>query len=243
MKLGKFFGVGIGPGDPELLTLKAARVLGSVPVIFVPKAKITDEGMALQTLLKSIVPAKAVELRELVFPMSKDPLILRPAWETAREAILEVLRTGQDCAFITLGDTAIYSTYMNVLAELRAVEPGLVIETVAGISSYSQGAALLNLSLVEKDEGMAILPCLSEVEGMRADLEHFDTVVLMKVGRRFADLRELLRKMDLLKFSHLLLKIGTAEELVSSDLDSVDPTKVTYMSVVIVRKAASGIYS
>jgi precorrin-2/cobalt-factor-2 C20-methyltransferase len=242
MPLGKFYGVGIGPGDPELLTLKAARVLGKVPVIFVPKAKITDEGMALQILLNSVVSKQKAELRELIFPMSKDPAVLKPAWKTAREEVLKALRSGQDCAFITLGDTAIYSTYMNLLAELRRAEPGIVIETVAGIASYSQGAAMLNLSLCEKAERLAILPCLSEVEGMRAELERFDTVVLMKVGRRFADLRELLRAMGLLSCAHLLLKIGTPEELVSSDLDSVDPEKVSYMSLVIVRKPISGGY-
>jgi precorrin-2 C(20)-methyltransferase len=145
--LGKFFGVGIGPGDPELLTHQAARLLNSVPVIFVPKAKITDEGMALQILLNSVVNKTGAELRELVFPMSKDPAVLKPAWALAREAVLETLRQGKDCAFITLGDTAIYSTYMNLLAELRAAEPGLAIQTAAGISSFSAGAAMLNLSL------------------------------------------------------------------------------------------------
>jgi precorrin-2/cobalt-factor-2 C20-methyltransferase len=242
MPLGKFTGVGIGPGDPELLTVKATRVLASVPVIFVPKAKISDEGMALQILLGSVVSKTGAELRELVFPMSKDPEVLGPAWALAREAVLDALRAGQDCAFITLGDTAIYSTYMNLLAELRAAEPSLRIETVAGISSFSQGAALLNLSLCEKAERLAILPCLSEVDGMRPDLERFDTVVLMKVGRRFAALRELLRGMGLLGHSHLLLKMGTPAELISSDLDEVDPEKVTYMSLVIVRKPASGTY-
>ncbi|HTB22822.1 MAG TPA: precorrin-2 C(20)-methyltransferase [bacterium] len=238
--LGTFYGVGIGPGDPELLTTQALRVLSGVEVIFVPKAKITDEGLALGIVLKALTkgPAmgKKAELRELVFPMSKDPEVLRPAWEAARAAVLEVLRQGTDCAFITLGDTAIYSTYMNLLDALRKTEPGLRIVTAPGISSFSQAAAGLNLSLVEKAEKMAVLPCLSDVEGMRADLERFDCVVLMKVGRRFGALRELLRGMGLLAHSHLALKLGTPDEILTSDLDAVDPEKVTYMSLVIVRK-------
>jgi precorrin-2/cobalt-factor-2 C20-methyltransferase len=242
MNLGTFYGVGIGPGNPELLTHEARRVLGQVPVIFVPKAKITDEGLALQVLLTSVVAQTGAELRDLIFPMSKDPAVLRPAWATAREAILAVLRAGKDCAFITLGDTAIYSTYMNMVAELRRAEAELRIVTCAGVASYSAAAARLNLSLVEKAEKMAILPCLSDVAAMRPDLERFDCVVLMKVGRRFAELRELLRSMDLLKYSHLALKLGTEDELLSSDLDRVDPEKVTYMSLVIVRKPYHGGY-
>jgi len=242
MSLGIFHGVGIGPGDPELLTQQGQRILSSVPVIFVPKAKITDEGLALQILLGSVVAKTGAALKELVFPMSKDPEVLKPAWAEAREAVLATLRSGQDCAFITLGDTAIYSTYMNLLAELRQAEPKLKIVTAAGISSYSQAAAQLNLSLVEKAECMAILPCLSDVRAMVPDLERFDCIVLMKVGRRFADLRELLRTMGLLPYSHLALKIGTPQELLSSDLDSVDAEKVTYMSLVIVRKPFKGGY-
>lgn len=241
-ELGIFYGVGIGPGDPSLLTQQAQQLLSKVPVIFVPKAKITDEGLALQILLNSVVAKTGARLLDLVFPMSKDPDVLRPAWAIAREAILAELRQGKDCALITLGDTAIYSTYMNMVAELRKAEAGLQIVTSAGISSFSQAAALLNLSLVEKAERMAILPCLSEVEGMRPDLERFDCVVLMKVGRRFADLRELLRGMGLLPYSHLALKLGTPGELLSSDLDSVDPEIVTYMSLVIVRKPFKGGY-
>ncbi len=240
-ELGKFIGVGLGPGDAELLTLRAQSVLSRVPVILVPKARISDEVLALGILLKSVVRPGA-ELRELVFPMSIDPAVLRPAWEKARDEALAVLEKGLDCAFITLGDTAIYSTYMNLVAMLRESLPGLKVETVPGISSFSAGAALLNLSLCEKAEKMAVLPCLTEVEGMRPDLERFDTVVLMKVGRRFSDLREMLRGMGLLPHAHLLLKLGTPQELVSSDLDSVDPEKVTYMSVVIVRKPMKGGY-
>ena len=240
--LGTFHGVGIGPGNPELLTLQAVRTLKAAPVIFVPKAKISDEGMALQILLNSVVKESGGEIRELIFPMSKDPEILRPAWATAREAVLAALRTGQDAAFITLGDTAIYSTYMNLLAELRVAEPAVVIETCAGVSSFSAAAAMLNLSLCEKAETLAILPCLTEVMDMRKDLERFNTIVLMKVGRRFADLRELLRGMGLLPYSHLALKLGTPEELVTSDLDGVNPEKVTYMSLVIVRKPITGGY-
>lgn len=242
MSLGTFYGVGIGPGDPELLTQQARRVLSAVPVIFVPKAKITDEGLALQILLGSVVAKTGARLIDLHFPMSKDPEVLRPAWALAREAILEQLRLGKDCALINLGDSSIYSTYMNMVAELRKTEPDLRIRTCAGISSFSEAAARLNLSLVEKAESMAILPCLSDVRAMEPDLDRFDCVVLMKVGRRFADLRELLRAKGLLPYSHLALKLGTPDELLSSDLDGVDPEKVTYMSLVIVRKPFKGGY-
>lgn len=247
-RLGVFYGVGIGPGDPELLTLKARRVLIEADVIFVPKAKITDEGLALATLVKALggpegAPALRRGPRELVFPMSKDPAVLEPAWREARAAILAELRGGQDCAFITLGDTAVYSTYMNLLEALRAAEPGLAIVTVAGVSSYSQAAAEFNLSLVEKSERMAVLPCLGAVASLREDLERFDSVVLMKVGRRFAEVRELLRDMGLLPHARLAVRLGSDAQILSADLDRVDPGEVGYMSLVIVRKPFKGGYT
>ncbi len=247
-RLGVFYGVGIGPGDPELMTLKARRVLSEADVVFVPKAKITDEGLALGTLLRALggedgAPALRRGPRELVFPMSKDPEVLAPAWEAARDAVLEELRAGRDCAFITLGDTALYSTYMNLLEVLRTSEPGLAIVTVPGVSSYSQAAAEFNLSLAEKSERMAVLPCLGDVAALAPDLERFDSVVLMKVGRRFAEVRELLRGLGLLPHARLAVRLGSLTQILSSDLDAVDPAGVGYMSLVIVRKPFKGGYA
>ena len=234
--LGTFYGVGIGPGDPELITLKSRRILASAPIIFVPKAKITDESLALGILLNSVVAETGAELRELVFPMSKDPEVLRPAWAAAREAVLAVLRAGEDCAFITLGDTAIYSTYMNLLAELRLAEPGLKIATSAGIASYSHAAALLNLSLVEKAERMAILPCLSEVEAMRPDLERFDTVVLMKLGGEMPTILAALEQTGLTDRAFFVSKATSAEQRFEPDVRNLRDERGGCFSMLIVKR-------
>jgi precorrin-2/cobalt-factor-2 C20-methyltransferase len=177
-----------------------------------------------------------VKVRELLFHMTKDAAQLKVAWETAAEAVAQGLHAGQDCAFVTLGDTAIYSTYMNFIAALKRRVPGAQVVTVPGISSFSAAAARLDLSLVEREEKLAVLPCLGDVRALAPDLERFDTLVLMKVGRRFAELRELLAEKGLLQYSHLFVRLGSREELVSSDLAHVDPEKVSYMSLVLVRK-------
>jgi len=244
--LGVFYGVGIGPGSPDLLTLRALEILRRVPVVFAPKAAIADEGLAQGILLKALssvgAPAARAEFRELFFPMSKDPAVLEPAWDLACRELLAVLRQGRDCAFVTLGDTAIYSTYMNLVAGLKAAEPQLVIRTAAGISSFSQAAAEWNLSLAEKEERLAVLPCLGDVQALRPELERFDTVVLLKVGRRFEALRDLLREMGLLAHSHLAVRLGADDGILTSDLEAVRPEAVTYMSLVIVRRPPQGGY-
>jgi precorrin-2/cobalt-factor-2 C20-methyltransferase len=229
------YGVGLGPGDPGLLTLKAKQVLESVGLVFAPKSAIQDEGLALSLMMKA-VDLDPTKVRELVFPMTKDAAQLEAAWGAAAEAVGLGLDAGQDCAFVTLGDTAIYSTYMNFIAALKRRAPQAQVVTVPGISSFSAAAARLDLSLVEREERLAVLPCLGDVRALAPDLERFDTLVLMKVGRRFAALRDLLAEKGLLKHSHLFVRLGGQEELVSSDLAQVDPAAVTYMSLVLVRK-------
>ena len=147
---GKLIGIGVGPGDTELLTLKAAKILKSVPVIFSPKSSKEKESIAL-SIIRPIIDerndSKKLMLVEPIFPMIEDEKELERCWTSASEMIAQYLDSGRDVAFITLGDPSIFSTYSYVQKKLK---DSYEIETIPGITSFTACAAARNEALVEK---------------------------------------------------------------------------------------------
>ena len=136
-KKGKLIGIGVGPGDTELLTLKAARILKSVPVVFSPKSAKEKESIALsivRPILKERKDYKRLMLVEPIFPMIEDKEELEKVWTSASEMIAQYLDSGRDVAFITLGDSSVFSTYSYVQRKLAG---RYEIETIPGIVSIS----------------------------------------------------------------------------------------------------------
>ncbi len=139
MNHGTLYGIGIGPGDPELITLKAARLIGACPILFVPKARTAAESVALAIARPLVGPE--TQIRELVFPMTADAKELAEKWDAAALCVAEVLATGEDACFLTLGDPLLYSTYLYLLRALRKRLPELKAVTVPGIMAFGAVAA------------------------------------------------------------------------------------------------------
>ena len=234
-KLGKLYGIGVGPGDPELLTLKAARVLRETDVIAVPKSKEESDSIAL-SIVKGTVDLSNKETLELMFPMTKDKKVLTRAREEAAAAIYERLLAGSDVACITLGDPMFYSTFSYLIPLLRERVPGVEIEIVPGISSVMASAALTVTPLTEADERIAVIPATYESDKIRHILETFDTVVLMKVNRVFDKVLGLLEELGLKGNAAFVERCGGANQRVVRDLDSLKDEKLNYLSMVIVKK-------
>src|SRR4030067_1997224 len=133
-KIGKLYGIGVGPGDPELLTLKAVRVLGEADVVAIPKSKEESDSIAL-SIVKGAVDLSKKETVELVFPMTKDKEVLRKAREEAAVAIADRLKAGKNVACITLGDPMFYSTFSYLIPLVKERLPEVHIEIIPGISS------------------------------------------------------------------------------------------------------------
>ena len=183
---GKLYGIGVGPGDSELVTLKAARILETVPVIFSPKASKEKDSIALsivRPILQKRDDYKRLMIVAPIFPMIEDKSELEKIWDSAAEMISQYLDSGRDVAFITLGDTSIFSTYSYV--QKRLIDD-YEIETVPGITSFTACAAARNKALVEQNQILTIVPKIDE----RLDevLEYSDSIVLMKASRNTSKL-------------------------------------------------------
>ena len=189
-KKGKLYGIGVGPGDSELLTLKAARILENIPVIFSPKSSKEKESIAL-SIVKPIIEKrkdyKRLMLVEPIFPMIEDKDELEKVWSSAAEMIAKYLDSGRDVAFITLGDSSIFSTYTYVQKKLiNRYE----IETVPGITSFTACAAAKNEALVEQNDILTIVPKIDD--RLEHILEYSDSIVLMKASRNTSKLESVI---------------------------------------------------
>ena len=183
---GKLIGIGVGPGDTELLTLKAAKVLKSVPVVFSPKSSKEKESIALsivRPILEERKDYKRLMRVEPIFPMIEDKEELEKIWTSASELIAQYLDSGRDVAFITLGDPSIFSTYSYVQKKLI---DRYEIETIPGITSFTACAAAKNKALVEQNDILTIVPKIDD--RLEEVLEYSDSVVLMKASRNTSQL-------------------------------------------------------
>ncbi len=230
---GKFYGIGVGPGDPELLTLKARRVLQEVDVLFIPRSSRENDSVAWSIVEPHYGRNK--EMYELLLPMSRDQQVLEEHWLEGAEKILTHLRQGKNVAFVTIGDALLFSTYPYLLRKIRAMEPTVTVETVPGITSFASVAARVNLALTEAGEGLAVFPALENPEQLSEILEHFPNVVLMKVAPQFDGLVEVLEQEGLINNALMATRCGLEGEQLVTDLRSV-AGKPDYLSLIIVKK-------
>lgn len=239
--MGVFYGVGVGPGDPELMTLKALTVLKAVQVIAVP---MSSESASEGTSQALVIVRKALDLGDkdvldLVFPMVRDRDALRRARELAASKVVEKLRNGLDVAFITLGDPMLYSTFGYLAPIVKERAPEATVRVVPGITSFSAAAGAMTMPLAEASEKMAILPAAYDLSEVEESLKGpFDTVVLMKVNRIFDRLLDLLCGMGLEDKAFFVARAGWPEEEVVTDIKSLRGRELDYFSTVIVKKGA-----
>ncbi|MGB9803541.1 precorrin-2 C(20)-methyltransferase [Desulfofundulus sp.] len=231
---GKFYGIGVGPGDPELLTLKAYRVLQEVNIVCVPKSAADRESLAL-SIIKQVIKRQFMTL-ELFFPMSRDHQILEQHWASAGEKVAKLVQEGHKVAFITIGDPTFYSTYSYVQAYLQKNYPDLPVETIPGITAMSACAAALEEPLATGEESLAVIPAVYNLERLEEILETFENVVLMKVNRYFNQVLELLRKKGLLERAALVSRCGYPDQIVNRKVSDLAGQRIDYMSILVIHK-------
>lgn len=231
---GKFYGLGVGPGDPELLTVKAHRILREADVVCVPVSKMEKESLALSIVRPYLLEGKQV--MELHMPMTQDETTLEASWSGAAEQILPCLQEGKQVAFLTLGDPSLFSTYTYLMTRIKQADPEIGVETVPGITSLAAAAARINLPLAEGEERLTIVPALRDVEELRGILAESSNVVLMKVSRQFPEIVRVLEEEGRLKDAVMVTRCGQPQERIIQDLRQVAGEKVDYMSLIIIKK-------
>jgi len=228
--LGKFYGVGVGPGDPKLLTVKALEVLKTAQVIAFPKSRLDRESIALEIVKDYLSPE--VRFLELEMPMTSEESVLQKSWEAGAKAITKEIQKGYAVAFVTLGDASLYSTYSYLLQYLKQEISEDQIETVPGITALSAAAARLNIPLALGDEPLIVLPSSENAEKYLA----FPNIVMLKVSRRLPETLEVLGEKG--KSSVLATRIGQAEEEINwfPQTEDFEGKKVDYMSLLLVKE-------
>lgn len=230
---GCLYGVGVGPGDPELLTLKAVRVIRAVDVVFAPQAEASEDSMALG-VVRSYLDLDTQELVYAPFAMGVDT---DEVWAEAARSIATHVRSGRDVAFLTLGDPLLYGSFVYVMEKVLMEQPSIAVEIVPGVSSISASAAAARVPIVSRRERLAVLPSMYGVEDLRQVLDLFETVVLMKVNGEVVKAVEEIEEEGGLKRCVFVRRATTEREKVLRSTRELTPEDMDYFSMLILSAA------
>lgn len=229
---GHFYGVGVGPGDPGLITLLGVEILRLADMIIAPLSPKAEESLAL-TISRPYLKDD-VEIREIVFPTASEPRESNSLWQQHQEEILDYLNSGRTVVYITLGDPSLFSTYSYLQGLLQ--DSGFPVTTIPGVTSFCSLASQLGLPLAQGDESLCVLPATCREEVLDLALEHFDNLVLMKVSRNLTALCRKLEQAGRLGEAIMVSRCGWPDEEVFTVLADIKPEEVHYLSTILVKR-------
>lgn len=227
---GSLIGVGVGPGDPQLITVKGRDTLLAADAIFVPVSVSSPTGHPgyAERVVVAHVP-HATPIRRLEFDLDEDAR--QDSWRAAAATVAEVVAEGRTAAFATIGDPNVYSTFTYLAGEVRALAPDVAVTTVPGITAMQDLAARSGTVLVEHEEALTLLPMTEGVDAVRRRLASGDTLVLYKGGRKLPEIHAALAEAGALDRSIFGARLGLPDQDVRTTVPS-DPAP--YLSTVIV---------
>ncbi len=227
-KSGKFYGIGVGVGDKENITLKAVKRLEKVDVVILPEAK-TGEGSTAFEIVKDHVK-EGIEQIFMEFPMVRDLEARKIFRKNNADVINGLLSEGKNVAFLTIGDPMTYSTYTYVLEHIL---PETEVETIAGINSYNSMAARLNIPLMVGDEDLKVISVNKKTD-IQKEIENNDNIVFMKISRDLDKLKQAIINTGNTENIIIISNCGKDNEEIYTDIEKLD--SVHYFSTLILKK-------
>jgi precorrin-2/cobalt-factor-2 C20-methyltransferase len=231
---GTLYGIGVGPGDPDLLPLKSVNILQKVDIIFAAASTKNEYSQAV-SIASSHIPQNS-DVRRLSFPMTKDREEKEACWKAHARTIIAELEKGKDAAFLTLGDSLTYATYGYVLKYVLALAPDAPVVTIPGITAYQAAAARINRPLVEGEESLLVVSGVEGGHRLRQFSEQVENIVFMKAYRNAADITDALDENHMLENSVAVANCSLENEEVIEDVRSLKQRKPGYWTLILAQK-------
>ncbi len=230
---GKLYGIGVGPGDPELITVKAVKAIEKADIIFTAASSKNPYSLAVEIASPYISPAARIET--LKFPMTKDENTTDQAWTDNAKQIAAELEKGKTAVFLTLGDPMTYSTFGYVLKKMNIIMPEADIETIPGITSFHAASARLNRILVEGEDSLLVTSGAFGGSRIRKFMS-IENVAIVKAYKNIDDINDALKEAGLFDRAVAVSKCGRENEEVIDNIDDLSKRDADYWTLILASK-------
>jgi precorrin-2/cobalt-factor-2 C20-methyltransferase len=231
---GKLYGIGVGPGDPDLIPVKSVKILQKVDLVFAASSSKNNHSQAVN-IAAAHIPA-ATRVIVLPFPMTKDMAAKKKAWEENAATIIASLESGRNAAFLTLGDTMTYSTCGYIIQAVQALAPHIEIETIPGITSYQAAAATANTPLMEGEESLLILSGVQGGDNLRKHMNGAENVVFLKAYKNMDDIVASVEEAGLIENSYGIVNCSLEDQEIVPDIRELQKRDPKYWTLIVAKK-------
>ena len=239
--MAQLIGIGVGPGDPDLLTVKAVKAIQNADVIMCPASAEDRPSIALSVISSLIDKSKNQEIVKLIFPMTKDKDVLESHWKNNAKIMAEKVLSGKNVVYLTVGDPYLYSTWIYMHRDISVNYPDIKISVIPGIVSMFTFASKVGVSIAEGAEKVAIIPSCYDLSSVKEIAKHSDVLVFLKDGRYFDKVIDLLKESGFPDNSIFAIgqDLGTDHEIIRKmTLGEVNDGTLTtkYFSILVVKR-------
>ncbi|PSF39246.1 precorrin-2 C(20)-methyltransferase [Aphanothece hegewaldii CCALA 016] len=233
MKIGTLYGISVGTGDLELITVKGLRILQQVKIVAFPSGINNQQGIA-EKIIQHWLHSEQTQLG-LEFPYIQDEKLLQKAWNIASEKVWNYLKIGQDVAFACEGDISFYSTFNYLAQTINEHYPEVKIEMIPGVCSPLAAASALGIPLTIRQQKLVVLPALYTIDDLKTILEWAEVVVLMKVSSVYQQVWSILESLNLLESSFIVERATFPNQVIYHNLKNYSQLNLSYFSVLIIK--------